>query len=105
MESKQTCDLTNGYYFGDCYVAREVIGHIFSFADVATLSKCRLVCRLWQSIVEDPLLWRKKLLMEGNKWPKVPADPSLPWMFFAEIYRKQPYGRYIITNSCGAGNT
>ena len=85
-------------------LAREIIWHIFSFADVRTLGNCRLVCQLWQSVVEDPLLWKRKTLMEGKKWPKILVDPTLHWTFYAKIYRNQPFERNLIRNPCGAGN-
>jgi hypothetical protein len=88
----------------DFNLAREIIWHIFSFADIRSLAKFRLVCRLWQSVVEDPLLWKRKTLMEGKKWPKIPIDPKLHWTFYAKIYRNQPFERNLIKNPCGAGN-
>ncbi len=103
MKMADTDVISNGFNFCKCYLAKEVIGHIFSFADVPTLAKLRLVCRLWQSVVEDPLLWKKKCLMDGKYWPKIVVDPSLPWVAYADIYLKQPFERNLNNYPCGAG--
>lgn len=94
----------NGFYFNDCYLARELVSNILIRLDCKSLANCRLVCQQWKKLIEEPLFWKHKAELEHKKWPAVPLDEQFSWSFYAGIYLDEPFGRNLIANPFGIGN-
>ena len=94
---------SNGFYFNDIYLAKEVVVDILTRLGIEDVKNSRLVCKQWRFIIDDPLFWKRKAKKEGINWPHIPLDDSIQWRFYASIYLNQPFGRNLIQNSNGKG--
>ena len=66
--------------------SEDILGHIFSFLDVLSLTRARLVCRTWQSPADNStewnhhceVLWSNKQNHPHQLWVKLPIEPASP---------------------------
>lgn len=74
-------------------------------SDNDLITKCRLVCKQWQSIIDDNSLWKLKAIRRGCVIPKLRSpDGHIPRHFYRRIAIENPFGRNLVKNPCGKGN-
>lgn len=93
----------NGLMLNLCFIPEEIVAFILSFLDAKTLvSSCRLVCKQWQTIIDD-LVWKIKIRNAKIECLKKlhSLRLKLSWQESFLIFSKQPFGRNLLQNNCG----
>lgn len=67
---------------------KELVTHILSFLDAASLISSELVCRRWHEFAVDPLVWREIFFSDF-----LSQIPSLPDTFDSFQYRDSGVGK------------
>ncbi|XP_013791526.1 F-box only protein 44-like [Limulus polyphemus] len=92
--------------FGMSLIPVECIIFVLSKVPVSDIKNCRLVCRIWQQLIDGHSVWKEKCLHENIFFPsrEVLNINEYPTNFFRSIYLKKPFNRNLLKNSTGEEN-
>ena len=88
----------NGLIMGEKFIPEELLSEILCLVDHKSLTKCQLVCKCWNVLIQS-YIWRKKA--ERILGHSLPLDDNAPWTMYYFLCDKKPFFKNLIKNHSG----